>query len=334
MATDGTKETTGTRTLPDVKEVLEALPDGQVLGDAAHRVLHRRNLRIEQAREASLSRDAMRLAAKHGKDAPRARTERARADAQAREVRVYRDEVRKARVATPPVGDGQAAVYGRVIDGEGRGLARHEVRLEGPKGMAEAVRTDRCGRFRIVLGDEAREKDPQWEERTVEEVAEAETDAARAEREKEAQARAERERAEKEQANKEQAEKEQAEKEQADKEAAKEARDAAVAADDDDAIREVFADRSARDRQGQPSMKKGPSAENAGAWARSQAAEYLSERLDDVNRRRHGGGETAAVRVTVLDPEGEKVAGSRETLVEGQALYREYTVRSRSDEDC
>lgn len=327
MATDGTKETTGTRTLPDVKEVLEALPDGRVLGDAAHRILHRRNLRIEQAREASLSRDARRLAAKHGADAPRARTERARADAQAREVRVYRDEVRKARVSTPPVGEGQAALYGRVIDRDGRGLGRHEVRLEGPKGTAEAVKTDRCGRFRIVLGDDIRKKDPQWEERDVDAVEEAETDAARAEREKEAQARAEKE-------ARDSAEKERAEKERAEKAAAEANADDAVTDDQQDVLREVFADRSARDRQAQPSMKKGPSAENAGAWARSQAAEYLSERLDDVNRRRAGGGQTAAVRVTVLDPDGEKVAGSRETLVEGQALYREYTVRSKRDEDC
>ncbi|MEQ9399428.1 MAG: hypothetical protein RJQ04_09660 [Longimicrobiales bacterium] len=332
MATDGTKDTTGTRTLPDVKEVLEALPDGRVLGDAAHRVLHRRNLRIEQAREASLSRDAMRLAAKHGADAPRARTERARADAQAREVRVYRDEVRKARVSTPPVDEGQAALYGRVIDGDGRGLGRHEVRLEGPKGMAEAVKTDRCGRFRIVLGDDIRKKDPQWEERDVDTVEVDETDAARAEREKEAQARAEKERAEKEAQDS--AEKERAEKERAEKAAAEANADDAGTDDQQDVLREVFADRSARDRQAQPSMKKGPSSENAGAWARSQAAEYLSERLDDVNRRRAGGGQTAAVRVTVLDPEGEKVAGSRETLVEGQALYREYTVRSKRNEDC
>lgn len=278
MATDGTNQTEGTRTLPDMKEVLEALPDGQVLGDMAHRIMYRRALLLERAREASLRRDAMRLAAKHGKDAPRARAESARAQAQTREVQVYRDEVRKAGVATPPVGEG-TALYGRVLDNEGVGMARHEVRVEGLKGMGGATKTDRCGRFRLVFGDEVGEKvteDPTERDQPGPEGDLAEAEAATAEKER--------------------------------------------------------AEKEKLDGQADPSMKKGPAGQDAGLW--SQVTERMTERLADLNRTRSGVGLASAVRVTVLDPDGNKVAGARETLVGGQALYREYTVRSKPPSDC
>jgi hypothetical protein len=107
---------------------------------------------LHQAKEEALKTERGRLIAKHGRESAHIAEIDARMSGREKRLAVINAQIERASIETPDPREGHAAVFGRIADANGTGIAGMTVRVVGRDGTTiESARTDERGHFEITF---------------------------------------------------------------------------------------------------------------------------------------------------------------------------------------